>query len=510
MVKKCDSHMDSLDDSVSRAAARVVLHDLVDRYSEAAALDLSAYDGNDHAGIFGGTMKRSLKSVSESRLGNTAMEAARNIRQQAGFSAEIIETTRKNKERVISGSKIRSGRLDDLGRTNDQLVDTADFFTDDKGNRVIIAGTEAQMKFIGNNGAQTFGKLCETKHEKYWRAGVKVEIPKDYYKDFVETADEKIGNLNKELSALKKQGATSSIIEKKQAQLEKFKAVRKNTIPSGTTSSQALMARTKPKAYTAKEYALTAHGAGVAAAGQGALMGGGKAIICNMAAILNGKDVDEAIKDVAISTGKSAVRSYATSAGGTLIGGGLKHYKDSIPKILKAKGAPTEIAGFIVESVESFYGYFNGDITGVECMKNVGRSAAFALAALTPVGQAVFIARTAYTLASVAVGVLKQALAAPKLARERRIQIEAECREQIELLRQFRAEFEEATKKWIKSTTECFVDALSGMNDALQLGDVDKYIGSANKITRAMGQKVQFDNQKEFDSLMRSNESFFL
>lgn len=502
--------MNSLDEGLSKAAVRRALHDLVDRYSEASALDLMAYDGVDHTGMFGGSMKRSLKSVAESKLGKDATEALRNMRQQAGFSAEIIETTRKNKERIISGEKFRSARLDDLGHTNDQLVDTADFFIDGNGNKIIVAGTETQMKFIGNNGSQTFNKLCETKHEKYWKAGVKVEIPKDYFEDFSKTADEKISNLQKEVEELKARGASASVIEAKQNQLNKYKAVRKNTIPSGTTSSDAMLARTNPKLYTVKSMLSTAHDAGIAGAQQGAIVGGGCAIVCNMVDILKGKNIDEALKDVAKSTGKSAARSYAISAGGSLIEGGVQHYKDSVPKLLKMKGAPTEVAGFVVDTVESFYGYFSGNISGTECMQNVAKSAVFALANLTPIGQAVFVARTAYTLASVAVGILKQALEAPGIARERRIQIEEECKQQIALLKQFRVEFEETSKRWVKEVTNTFVTALNAMDDALQIGDVDKYIGAANSITETMGQSVQFHNQKEFDSLMDSEEAFVL
>lgn len=502
--------MKTFDGSLTDAATRRALHDLVDRYGSAASLDLTAYDGIDHSGIFGGTMKRCLKSVSESKLGKTAMEAARNIRQQAGFSAEIIETTRKNKEQIISGGAVRSARLDDLGRTNDQLVDIADFTINSKGEKIIIAGTEAQMKFIGSNGSQTFNKLCETKHEKYWKAGVKVEIPKDYYEEFSKAADDKISNLQNEIKALKKNGGSASVVAKKQAQLDKYKAVRKNTVPSGTTSSDALLARTNPERYTAKSMLSTAHQAGIAGAQQGAIVGGGCAIVFNMAEILKGKDIDEAVKDVATSAGKSAARSYAVSAGGTLIDGGIKHYKDSVPSLLKAKGASTEVAGFVVDAVESFYGFYSGKISGTECMQNVAKSAVFALANLTPIGQAVFIARTAYTLASVAVGVLKQALEAPKIARERRIQIEEECRAHIAMLKQFRAEFEETSRQWLKETTQTFVSALNAMDDALQIGDVDKYIGAANSITEAMGQDVQFHNQKEFDSLMDSEEAFIL
>jgi hypothetical protein len=77
------------DESLTNAAANRALYDFVDKYGKAASLDLAAYDGK--SGVIEQT-KRSLKSISESRLGKTLNEAERNIKQQSGFSAETIET----------------------------------------------------------------------------------------------------------------------------------------------------------------------------------------------------------------------------------------------------------------------------------------------------------------------------------------------------------------------------------------------------------------------------------
>ena len=74
----------NFDESLANAAANRALNDLAG-YGNAASLDLAAYDGK--SGVVEQTM-RSLKSISESRLGKTLSEAERNIKQQSGFSEQ--------------------------------------------------------------------------------------------------------------------------------------------------------------------------------------------------------------------------------------------------------------------------------------------------------------------------------------------------------------------------------------------------------------------------------------
>ncbi len=499
--------MSHLDEQLANAAANRALHELVSRYGAAAALDLAAYDGS--AGLVEQS-KRSLKSIAESRLGKTALEASRNIHQQAGFSAEVIETTEINKRRIIRGDNVRNIRLDDLGKTNDQLVDTVDVVQVSDGSWKEIAGTGVQMKFIGKNGGETFDKLCQSKHDKYFESGTPVKIPKDYYPEFLERADEKIEGIKKEIHALKANEADAALIAQKKERLKKYEIVRKNTLSSETTSEDALLARTSPKLYTAKAMLSTAHEAGLHGAKSGAVVGGGLSIINNIDAVINGKPIDQAVKDVAITATKSAVRSYAVASGATLIDGGIKHYQSELPKLLKNAKAPTEIAGFVVDAASSFYSYYKGEISGVDCMKQLATGAVLALANLTPIGQAIFVARTVYTLASISVSVIRDALKAPGIARARRLQIEEECREQIQALKAFREDYEMRTRTWMKEKTSAFVAAFDAMDEALQLGNVDAYIEGANKITRALGCQTQFESCEQFDQLMNSDEAFVL
>ena len=178
--------------------------------------------------------------------------------------------------------------------------------------------------------------------------------------------------------------------------------------------------------------------------------------------------------------------------------------------MLKNAKAPTEIAGFVVDAATAFYDYYSGNISGVQCLGRLASSASFALISLTPIGQAVFIARTVYTLVSISVAVIRNALSAPQMARERRYQIEQECAEQIRALRAFREEYERRSQMWLKQTTETFVSAFDTMDIALQTDDVDAYIAGANSITRALGGKPQFENFEDFDRFMESDKPFKL
>ena len=55
-----------------------------------------------------------------------------------------------------------------------------------------------------------------------------------------------------------------------------------------------------------------------------------------------------------------------------------------------------------------------------------------------------------------------------------------------------------------------FNDAFMQMDDAFLSNDIDKFIGGANKITRALGGTEQFSTMDEFNSFMNSTEDFNL
>ncbi len=84
-----------------------------------------------------------------------------------------------------------------------------------------------------------------------------------------------------------------------------------------------------------------------------------------------------------------------------------------------------------------------------------------------------------------------------KLARQRRIEIEKECREFIKLLEAYQNQFKEVFERYFHETTRFFNQSFDELWRASYTGDADLGIGINNKIQERIGQKALFDNPKE-------------
>lgn len=163
----------------------------VQRYGSAVKEHVVAYSGKDNENNI--TLNRSLKSISKQKV--NPEYKSQNLKQQAGFSAEVKETANSNAESIINGKTSRKIRSDDLGKVNDPLYDH--FELDASGN--IISGSGSQMKFVGSDAKEALKKLTSKKFEKYIDNDVKIEVPSDYYQDILTEADNKITDLQKQL-----------------------------------------------------------------------------------------------------------------------------------------------------------------------------------------------------------------------------------------------------------------------------------------------------------------------
>ncbi len=93
-----------------------------------------------------------------------------------------------------------------------------------------------------------------------------------------------------------------------------------------------------------------------------------------------------------------------------------------------------------------------------------------------------------------------------KLARQRRIEIERECREIIKLLEIYQNQFKEVFEKYFHETTKFFNQNFDELERVLYAGDADLAIGVNNKIQERLGQKPLFNNTQEFWELITSNK----
>ncbi|GAA8886231.1 hypothetical protein HpSIM16_08910 [Helicobacter pylori] len=82
-----------------------------------------------------------------------------------------------------------------------------------------------------------------------------------------------------------------------------------------------------------------------------------------------------------------------------------------------------------------------------------------------------------------------------ELARQRRIEIEKECRESIRLLEMYRNQFNEVFERYFHGTIKFFNESFDELERALYAGDADLVIGANNKIQEGLGQKALSNNK---------------
>lgn len=233
------------------------LTEISGRYGEASKEFLVALDGVDNA--TGKTLHRSLKDIANYKI-NPEFEK-QNLKQQAGYSAEISSVAKKNAENIINNNQGRYARTDDIGRVNDQFVDI-----------IYSDGSGIQMKMIGNSPQGCLDGLAKVEYEKYLYANkvTKIEIPKEYFADVKILCDSKIQNLAEQIQTMQEKGVSPEAIEKVKRQLEKYKLIKEKISESELTIGEALEARQNPEKYTYKQMAGISHRAGLRGAAFGA------------------------------------------------------------------------------------------------------------------------------------------------------------------------------------------------------------------------------------------------
>ncbi|MCQ2813561.1 hypothetical protein JT196_01945 [Helicobacter pylori] len=172
---------------------------------------------------------------------------------------------------------------------------------------------------------------------------------------------------------------------------------------------------------------------------------------------------------------------------------------------------PTMIVGGSVVNCKVLIDYFRGkrrEIDRVECLEKLGRENITFLSGISmgSIGQlAIPIPVVGALIGSFVGGVMSKTFydvsltifKEAKLARQRRIEIEKECREIIKLLGAYQNQFKEVFERYFHETTKFFNQSFDELERVLYTGDADLVIGVNNKIQERIGQKSLFDNSKE-------------
>ncbi|WRB35052.1 hypothetical protein KVK51_02775 [Helicobacter pylori] len=469
-----------------------------------------------------------LEEISERKINPNYIN--QNVNQQAGYSAEIKEQAHVNANNILARKPERIVQYDDLSSgqkaqvkklfpnyatpsKNHELVDYVS--VDEKGN--VISNTLTQSKFVGRNGEECFKKLLSKDYEKYWKNGVKMKIARNHYGDFQRAVNTRIKSLESQIAKQKGLGdfQKATILEK---ELQKCKTIKSHTRPARVAKGEAIEARLNPNLSTAKDVASVSHQAGMNAAQTGAWIGGGVSLVTNVyECIANGKDPMKAIKHTAIATLKGGALSYGSAFASSSLGGLMQSSANRIIQSLGKGSAPAMIVGACVTNATVLTRYFSGKIDGTELCKQLVKanttlvsSGAMAVAGQAlipiPVVGALVGGFVGAVLSETCFNALLKAREEAKLARQRRIEIERECREIIKLLEIYQNQFKEVFEKYFHETTKFFNQSFNELERASYAGDADLAIGVNNKIQERLGQKALFDNKQEGWELIISNK----
>lgn len=340
--------------NIADAVALGTNSEMLNQYSEAGKQFKVAYDGIDHE--TSQKLHQGLKSIAESKINPDY--ANQNINQQAGYSAEVLDTAKQNAQNIKNGSSERASRTDDLGRVNDTKADQV--ILDEFGN--IKSGSEVQMKFLKND--KKFLEMVSSKKDSEHYPDGKYSVPADQYDSIKAGLKEKIAILEKQ-----------QLTPEKQKQLDYLKKVEKNLKKSEVSKAKAIEARINPEKVTIKEIAKVSHEAGVNAAKIGAGVGGGISLISNTFAVIKGeKDVEAALTDTGVDTFKAGVTSYGTGVANTGLASVMKNSSKEIVRSLGKSNAPAYIIQTAITTVISLARLCNGEINTNEFFQEIGKN----------------------------------------------------------------------------------------------------------------------------------------
>lgn len=504
--------------------------EVVQRYGAAVREHIESYQGYNSGN--GMKLKRSLKGIARYKVNEKYK--MNNLKQQAGFAAEVKAVARENAEHIIKGHRKRAVRTDDIpvqvdvrgrriGGVNDQLFDIAEV----NGKGKVMPGGARQMKFIGHSPEDCAQKLLNKKLDKYRENNVKIEIPSDYYDRVAAALKQREDELKNQINTARKEG-NLRIVGDKNKELARIRKTRKNLRKSKVSKDEAMQARCHPVRSAMMDVVKVAHKAGMEQAVCGAAIGGAISVIKNLVAVMNGeKTPEEAALSVAKDTGTTAVESYIMAFAGAVVKGGMQNSGDKLIRNM----ANTNLAAGLVLSVKNtaviIQKLLRDEITIVECITELAEegigeigaaigSAVFANMMLTSSGATIKViacvaGSTLGYLAAIAVyQQVSQSMKEYHLAVKQRIAVEAECEEIVRMIRAYRAEMEESVEQNLSEHLNCFNDSFAAMDQAIIDDDPDGFVRSNVRIQELLGHRIQFTSQAEFDDLMLSDENFVL
>lgn len=557
---------DEIARDVARTATALSTHETVQRFGSANAEYVKGYRGVDNA--TGQRFAKGLADIAKHKVNEDPNYATQNIKQQAGFSAEVATTSRDNAEAIISKSKVRSSRTDDLPEygKNHNVVDRVQLV-----DGQVIDGSQSQMKFVGNRN-QLLDDIAKEDGKFSRYRGTKLELPTEQFEgdrnyvleeakklreraeraasdpikaDHVKKLRLEADKLEQRAESTEFQPESASEYCRKKAQQRRTNAdkveakgdpetaaklrreadnydeLAEKVSDSGLTTEDAIFYRERPGMATLLDIGRTAHRAGLEGAKFGAIIGGSVSVLQNCLAVAQGeKDASEVFEDVAVTTAMGAALGYTTAFAGSAIKGGMQQSGNQFVRQLANTSAPTLAINVCLSLGSSIKRFVTGEIDEAQLLIEVGEKGAGMLSSgmMAAVGQlaipvpfvgAAIGGMIGYTLSSMFYQVALDAARGARLSRQQlmRVQaIEAAARDRIALEQ---AQLDAFVSREIPQLRQETQDLLAALNSA-NSQDADTLASSINHYATLLGKSLQFQNLMEFDDFMSSDTPLVL
>lgn len=498
---------------IVRTGISLSASETVFRFGSANAEYIKGYRGIDNE--TGQLFAKGLKGISNHKVSSNPIEAQKNIKQQAGFSAEVASTSRDNAESIINRSEIRTSRSDDLpqyGR-NHNVVDRVKVL-----NNEIIEGSQAQMKFVGNRD-QLFERIAreDGKFSRY--RDVKLELPSEQFEGAKQYCHDKASQLRKQADVVRQNGKPE-LADSFLREADNYDQLANNVKDSGLTTKQAIFYREHPEIATALDIIHTSHRAGLEGAKYGALIGGCISLVQNgLSAAQSDKKLANAVQCVAVDTAKAAGLGYATASAGAAIKGIMQQSSGKAIQTLAKTSAPTLVVNVCLSLAGSINRYVRGEISEAELLIEVGEKGAGMLSGgmMAALGQlaipvpfvgAAIGGMIGYTLSSIFYQSALDAAQGAEQSREMLIHTQA-----IEKAARARiAEEQSRLDAFVRSEIPQLQQATQVLFFSLNSENTNSDIISIqiNQFATLLGKQLEFKSMKEFDDFMSTDRPLSL
>jgi len=310
------------------------LYETVSRHGAAGAEFLKGLRGIDYE--TGQTFAQSLLDISQYKLNPNDIE--RNIKQQAGYSAEIASVSKRNAQAIKEGGIARFSRSEDIAGygKNHPVVDIVELM---EGEEIT-----SQMKFVTNQKALLKKIACgegggKTDLSRYMQVN-KLEVPTEQVENMKKLCRKQAKGLRQQAERMTRDGK-NELAQKYQKQADNYERLEQKISDSGMTTDEAIAYRLRPRWETSKDIAAVSHDAGIAGAKLGAAIGGSISLVGNLVAMYSGdKTFGEAVLDTGKDTLAAAGVGYASAFSGSAVKTLMQQSSGTIMRALSRTGLP--------------------------------------------------------------------------------------------------------------------------------------------------------------------------